>query len=225
MPRGLCWFRQSCAYDAFITPIYNIWAESRERWAEVFDTLNADYLGALAENFSRYEATEGGLEKCRWILQRHLVHDWPSEFTMYEETCLYSLLSKLLTLSSVVASSFLFCEAGHAHNQNVAPSNSCLFNISSLDNYHTVQEFVHKLETEASSVCHDCGVRHIRKSTFVHLLPLLAFDVSHHTEILIDQRLVVTSSDEVTARYRLRGVIYFAHHHFTSQFVSPHGIV
>ena len=57
------------------------------------------------------------------------------------------------------------------------------------------------------------------------LLPLLVFDLSCHSEVVVDHHLVITSTDQNSAGYRLRGIIYFGHHHFTSRFVSHHEVV
>jgi hypothetical protein len=222
-PRGLVWYRQSCAYDAVITPIYNLWVESRERWSEEFDALNADYLGALAANFSLYEEREHGLEKCRKILQQRLVRDWPNDFRMYDEACLHTLLQKLTTSSSIISSSILICPAGHTGQRSVAPSTSLLCCV--LDDYPNLQAFVHRNETQASSMCRVCGGTQIRRSMFNQLPPLLVFDLSHRPEVVVDHRLIVACTDQNTADYRLRGIIYFGHHHFISRFVSRRGVV
>jgi hypothetical protein len=222
-PRGLVWHRQSCAYDAVITPIFNLWAESRERWSEEFDALNADYLGALAANFSLYEGTFQGLEKCRYILQQRLARDWPNDFVMFEESCIHTLLVKILTTQLTVTSSIHVCPAGHQCDRSVAPSDHCSNTV--LDDYHSLQDFVHRYETHASAFCRVCGVRLVRRSSFNWLPPLLNFDLSHRPEIAIDHRIVVTTKNQISANYKLRGIMYYGDHHFTSRFVSRHGVV
>ena len=62
IPQGLIWHNNSCTYDAVLTVLYNLWVESCEAWSENFNTLNTDYLGILAQNFTAYEGALGGLK-------------------------------------------------------------------------------------------------------------------------------------------------------------------
>jgi len=222
-PRGLIWYRQSCAYDAVITPIYNLWVEACKKWSEEFNMLIADYLGTLAANFSLYKGIHQELEKCCKIMQQHLVRDWPNDFMIYDETCLYTLLLKLFKSPSIVSSLVNICLAGHQSDQSVAPSTSWLTCV--LDDYHSLQDFVHRNKTEVSLVCCICHGPQIRKSMFNHLPPLLVFDLSHHPEVAIDHHLVVTSINQNSAHYRLKGIIYYNDHHFTSCFILCRGVI
>ena len=175
IPRSLDNFNNSCAYDAVITIVYNLWVESREKWTATFDALNADYLGELAANFGRLDGMLGGLVESRRLLQQHLQRNSPCEFRFSAETSIYALLLKLLMTQSVIYSSTLWCVTGHRSCRVGSSSTSCLLHVVS--DHHSLQDVMNRNEAEVSSLCRDCGAQHLNKTNLHFLPPLLAFDV------------------------------------------------
>ena len=82
---------------------------------------------------------------------------------------------------------------------------------------------MHRKELHASSECRICHTHHVQRLNITYLPVLLAFEL-HRYDIYIDHHLLITVNSE-SATYALKGMIYYGLHHFTSCFVSQHGMV
>ena len=52
-PRGLQWSNNSCAFDAVLSILYNIWQDNVTERTAQFKDINDEYLGQIADNFSQ----------------------------------------------------------------------------------------------------------------------------------------------------------------------------
>ena len=157
IPRGLEWERQSCTFDAVLTPIYNMWRESPRRWSEKLQALNAGYLGSLATNFELFKRNVHSLEKCREILREKLQIDRPHTFTIGRETGIHILLQYLLTTPLTVYTAILSCPSGHGNRRGMIPHLDCLLNV--MNEYGSLQNaLAHGFESPMPSMCDICLV-------------------------------------------------------------------
>ncbi|KAF8220988.1 hypothetical protein L208DRAFT_1330708 [Tricholoma matsutake] len=74
------------------------------------------------------------------------------------------------------------------------------------------------------SHCQSCQSYMIRKHVFEHAPIILAFDMSQHRTLLLPSIVLNTVDGHHTA-YKLRGVVYHLHDHFTSCFITETGTV
>ncbi|KAF8874671.1 hypothetical protein BD779DRAFT_1407399, partial [Infundibulicybe gibba] len=54
IPVGTQWEANSCAYDAVVTILYNVWRDDTIAWTERFNALNTELLGVLATGFANH---------------------------------------------------------------------------------------------------------------------------------------------------------------------------
>ena len=222
VPRGLQWHNNSCAYDAILTVIFNLWVESRPRWSQELAALNV-YMCTLVADFVIFEEGGHDLEECREELRRCLQLYNSNEYTYGCETSLHTLMNELLQSPLVVSSSALLCPNGHCGRRRPALCTNCVIAVLESDDHASLQDIVRRNEIQVPSCCHICGTRQVRKLIVTSSPALLAFEL-HRSDITIDHRILITVDGE-SMTYTLRGVIYYGNHHFTSRFVSQCGIV
>ncbi|KAF8868707.1 hypothetical protein BD779DRAFT_1422658, partial [Infundibulicybe gibba] len=51
MPLGTRWQLNSCAYDATVSILYNVWRDDTTRWTDMFRAVNMELMGLLATGF------------------------------------------------------------------------------------------------------------------------------------------------------------------------------
>ena len=62
IPEGTSWKNNSCAYDATNCILHNIWKDDKIEYFLYFKDLNSQFLGCLADSFTKHAAGEYSLE-------------------------------------------------------------------------------------------------------------------------------------------------------------------
>ena len=52
-PRGLQWSNNSCAFNAVLSVLYNIWQDNTAERTVQFKDINDEFLGHIADGFSQ----------------------------------------------------------------------------------------------------------------------------------------------------------------------------
>ncbi|KAK0488096.1 hypothetical protein EDD18DRAFT_1081991, partial [Armillaria luteobubalina] len=58
---GLEWSNNSCAYDAMLSILYNVWKQDTTQWVADFKRLNKEWLKALSDLFRQHRDNEATL--------------------------------------------------------------------------------------------------------------------------------------------------------------------
>ena len=233
IPLGTRWQNNSCAYDAVITLLFNIWRGDAISETDSWRELQCDLLDSLTQSFRKHKdvqlsfATSSirsySLEQIRDFIRRHLARI-SAEFTFGSYASVHSITERLLKTSEPVTTSNLCCPNSHTVDQNPSTTSNCEIIISGGP---SLQACVDNFSFETASRCSTCNTYLSRLTTFVQTPPLLAFDLGNDSPIL-DPVLWISSHGHdslARARYSLRGIIYFENNHFTERVITSSGMV
>ncbi|KAF8880327.1 hypothetical protein BD779DRAFT_1422597, partial [Infundibulicybe gibba] len=222
MPLGTRWQSNSCAYDATVSILYNVWRDDTSRWTEMFRTINLELMGLLATGFMNHENGLYTLENVRDFFHRALDRSAPGRFGWGEFTSVHSVIDRALHTSVPVLSSDLTCTNGHVAARPNLSVNGCMINAIVT---HESRDSNGGFRVNASSICTSCGADVYRQFSYIQAPPLLAFDIagcgSRH---VIEDSLSIAVNNQIWT-YALRGVIYHGHGHFTARVITADGIV
>jgi hypothetical protein len=223
-PRGSQWSNNSCAFDAVLSVLYNVWQENAVERTAQFKEINNEYLGKIADGFSqtRLRGTEYTLEEVRDSMQRYLERVDPAAFPWGRYTGIQYILDYLLDMDHSVTSSSMRCPNGHPLNRDDLLASSGQITI--LRKCPDVQAFVDDQSIECASRCRVCQCHIIRQHVFQDTPAIIAFDLSQHQISLLESIVITTVNGDCTT-YKLRGVMYHLDNHFTSRFISESGCV
>ena len=225
-PRGLQWSNNSCAFDAVLSILYNIWQDDATERTVQFKDINDEYLGEIARGFSqtRLRDTAYTLEEVRDSMRQHLQRADPATFPWGRYTGIQYILDYLLAMNRPVTSSSVRCPNDHPLRRADLLASSC--QITVLRQCPDVQVFVDNQSIECASRCHVCQSHIIRCHAFedTPAATVIAFDLSQH-QISLLESIVITTVNGDCMTYKLRGVIYHLDDHFTSRFISESGCV
>ena len=234
VPLGTQWQNNSCAYDALITVLFNIWFDS--------DTANGSDSGIehtqcvifddLIQRFRAHESSqvqsESGLptyslEQIREYF-RHRLARVSREFTFGAYASVQAIGEYLFRAQEIVTTSDVFCSNGHRLGRDHRSSISSYQIIIHGSMESSLQACMDNFTVELGSKCATCNTYLIKRTTFVQAPPLLAFDLSNGSDLTLDP-VVWMSCEHSRVRYVLRGVIYFENQHFTERVVTRSGMI
>ena len=225
-PTGLKWSNNSCAYDAVLSVLYNVWQDDATKRTVQFKDINNEYLGQIADGFSqtriRDRDTAYTLEEVRDSMRRRLQIVDPAAFPWGRYTGIQYILDCLLGMSRPVTSSSVRCPNDHPLNR--ADLLASTGQITILRQCPDIQAFIDDQSIECASRCHVCRSHTVRQHIFEDTPAIIAFDLSQH-QISLLESIVITTVNGDRMTYKLRGVMYHLDNHFTSRFISESGCV
>ena len=226
-PRGLQWSNNSCAYDAILSVLYNIWQDNPSVRTFQFKEINEEFLGKMVDGFlqtteTRLWGTAYTLEEVRDFMRRSLQRADPAAFPWGRYAGIQCILDYLLGTGRSVTSSLMRCPNDHPLDRAHVVASSC--QISILRQCPDLQAFIDDQFIECTSRCHVCHSHVIRQHVFEDTPAIIAFDLSQHQIALLDSILITAVNGNRTT-YKLRGVMYYLDNHFTSCFISESGRV
>ena len=225
-PLGTIWQNNSCAYDAVITILFNIWREDPLATTGIWQTMGNIELNSLLACFSLHtsmpqsQSQQFTLENIRDYMRRRLACISPT-FAFGQYASVSNILLHLLDTSSTVTTNTRRCIThGHmaTHESNVA---TAMISVSG-EHGRTVQQNINESQITLSSRCHECNNFQVRTTTFQSLPPLLACEWGIQPPIL-NPNLTITIQHTQTATYHLRGIVYYHGEHFTAHIISSSG--
>ncbi|KAF8872047.1 hypothetical protein BD779DRAFT_1386038, partial [Infundibulicybe gibba] len=223
MPLGTKWEANSCAYDAVVTILYNVWRDDTIVWTERFNALNMELLGVLSTGFQNHMSGRYTLENVRDYFRRALHRSAEGRFIWGQFASVHSIVEYALRAREPIISSELRCPNGHTMDRNtIVLLNSCLINAVVT---HQNRDNNGGFRVITSSKCTACDGNLYRQSSYVRAPPLLAFDVAECGPGYVVEDRVLVAVDNHSWSYNLRGVIYYGHAHFTARIVTTDGVV
>ena len=236
VPLGTQWQSNSCAYDAIITILFNMWHDPNPESATTsFEDTQCVMFNALIQSFHTHRSgrrVESGnsaspnfsLEEIRDYFRRCLARLSP-EFTFGSYTSVQSIAEYLFRAEDIVTTSNVLCPEGHSENGRNRQSSTSSYQIIILGTAEIrLQACMDDFSLELASRCTTCDTHLMKHTTFVQTPPLLAFDISNGSVLSIDPILWILC-DGTHIQYVLRGVIYFDNQHFTERVVTSTGMV
>jgi hypothetical protein len=225
-PLGTIWQNNSCAYDAVITILFNIWRENPPATTGLWQTMGNVGLNSLLAGFILHtsmpqsHSQQFTLENIRDYMRRRLARISPT-FAFGQYASVHNILLHLLDTSNTVTINTRRCIAhGHTatHESNIA---TAMISVSG-EHGRTAQQNINDPHVTLSSRCHECNNFQVRTTTFQTLPPLLACEWGTQPPIL-NPNLTITGQDTQTATYHLRGIIYHHGDHFTAHIINSAG--
>ena len=235
VPVGTQWHNNSCAYDAVITILFNIWRDDPETMTDDWHEFHCDMLDSLSQAFHRHDSMQVvrsapssvsrqfTLEQIRDFFRRRLARISP-EFTFGRYASVHCIFEHFLQTNDPVIVADIACPNGHLVDRNRLTTRNAeiiLFGRLGLG----LQGYLDDFAVPLHSKCPTCDTNLLRKSTFVQAPPLLVFDLSNNFDCQsLDQVLKIACQGSQIS-YDLRGVIYFDNQHFTEHVITNTGLV
>jgi hypothetical protein len=225
-PLGTRWQNNSCAYDAVVTILFNIWQEDPLATTGIWQTMGNIGLNSLLAGFNLHtsmpqsHSQQFTLDDIRDYMRRRLAHISPN-FAFGEYASVHSILLPLLDTSSTVTINTRKCIA-HGHTTTHESNISTAMIVVSGEDERTVQQNLNQHHIALSSHCHQCNNLQMRTTTFHSFPPLLAFEWGTQPPLL-NPMLTITGHHTQTATYQLRGIIYHDGDHFTAHVINSAG--
>ena len=233
VPLGTQWQNNSCAYDAIITILFNMWNDPIPESSTIsFEDTHCIMFNALIQSFHTHESAsqvESGsptfsLEEIRDCFRRRLAR-LSQEFTFGSYTSIQSILEYLFRAEELVTTSEIFCPEGHCEIGRNSQSSTSNYQIIILGVAQiALQACMDNFSLELASKCMTCDTLLMKHTSFVQSPPLLVFDLSNGLVVSIEPILWILC-DGNRVQYVLRGVIYFDNHHFTERIITSTGMV
>jgi PIF1-like helicase/Helitron helicase-like domain at N-terminus len=227
IPMGTQWQNNSCAYDAVITILFNIWLDNPITVTESWHEIQCELLDLLMQYFHSHESIVNesapsrrfSLDQIREFMRQHLA-SISASFTFGSYASVHCIFEQLLCTQQPVIVSDTICSHGHDTNRQELPTRNAEIVIFGQPNM-SLQACIDNFTQSLGSKCRICDSNLLLKSRFVQTPPLLAFDLSNNfTSPHINAEL-----DVISVQYVLRGVVYFANQHFTEHIITGSGMV
>ena len=210
IPLGTQWQNNSCAYNAIITILFNMWSDPHPATTSLEDTP-CSIFDALVKSFHSHESRQVqsgtpvfSLEQIRDFL-RHRLARMSQEFTFGSYTSVQSLAEFLFSTQEIITTSHVFCSEGH--NDGVIDRN----HESSTSNYQIIilattemslQAYMDNFKLELASRCATCNTHLMKSTSFVQTPALLAFDISNGSALSLDPVLWILCDNSLIS-YKL----------------------
>ena len=230
VPLGTQWQNNSCAYDAIITVLFNMWCDPNPESA--LEDTQCEMFDSLIQSFrthERYQVDSGSpsysLEQIREFFRRRLARI-SQEFTFGSYASVQSIGEHLFRADEIITTSDVFCPRGHdgANNRNRRSSTSSYQIIILGTTESGLQAYMDNYTLQLASKCATCDSFLTKRTTFVQTPPLLAFDLSNGSTLTIDPVIWILCNNS-RIHYVLRGVIYFDNQHFTERVVTSSSMI
>lgn len=223
VPTGSQWRSNSCAYDAVLSLLFNLWSEDVSTFSDAFADLNAEFLGLLSDSFKHHLSGSYSLEEVRDFMRRKLCRKDPLHFAFGCDTSVHSILNEFLSSMNVITASQRHCMNGHPVDPRLDSNRNCQLIPPPEASDGPLQAYFDNFCVVSSASCSTCGSQLHRQFEFLSSPPILALDVSR-CGLLLDHLLLVRIGDRQAA-YKLRGVIYHGDNHFSARFITSGGHV
>ncbi|KDR76763.1 hypothetical protein GALMADRAFT_66895 [Galerina marginata CBS 339.88] len=218
VPQGFIWSNNSCAYDAGFTILFTLWCSSRNMWTEKFRAIGNQFIIDLVNGFIDVDYNSKSLERVRDDLRRKLDIFYPAQLQFGHFSALDDLFGVVLKTDAPVRSSSYICANNHVRRIN---NDSSFLLPAGATSHQSILSWTATSREATNLLCHRCGYNISIKHEFLVLPSIIAFDFSGH-RTSIDYSIKVPHNG-TRHKFRLVGIIYFGHAHFTARVVLPDG--
>ncbi|PBL04252.1 hypothetical protein ARMGADRAFT_1070728 [Armillaria gallica] len=112
VPIGCKWSNNSCAYDATMFVLFNMWNANHAGLASDVEAIGNEWLQLVMRSFRTFKDGLYTLEKVRDHTRRKLHRDFPTVFVYGRETSAEAVMLKMMTSPTVFASIAVCCDNG-----------------------------------------------------------------------------------------------------------------
>jgi hypothetical protein len=222
-PLGLKWSNQSCAFDAALTPLLNIYIEKPDiinYWKNKNQDPITIQLIKLLEKAANNPIV---FEQEREQLRRVLNQKDPRIFPIGENIAVSALMDCLFISDYPIRLSYLECKEGH--QEQIMANFSAYYELGLTEEVSIADWFIMQ-NNKTQRTCKDCRTNFNLYYNFINAPPILVAEISGicihiDEEFTIDVKEINNTTNEVTmdeiVRYKLKGVIYYKDYHFTSR--------
>ena len=238
-PLGVKWDRNSCAYDAILGILFNIWNEDHISHSRLF--RESWRLGPrLNAHFSKIKKKQSGFGSERNLIRIHIARLMGNN-DVYGYNSLYDILNFVFLRDTVFSITNVWCnkcsfrrrtQTGKSTFMETSIVNAVFSYFSTPDELLsqgtssnvTLTSLLH-LSLACSclySECQNCKANCVAVTNYTRAPPLLCIPI--HTKIYQDIQVEETIRtdifDENLHSYRLKGLIYFGHSHYTCRYID-----
>jgi hypothetical protein len=210
-PALVTWQTNSCAYDAVLAILFNIWRECPAATTTAWKEVQCDRLDTLVQSFHTYSSQvasassrQFSLEQIRDFLRRRMARI-SDQFAFGRYASVHCIMEQLLKTTRPVTTADILCPNGHDIDRNRSPTRSCQIIVFRCPGM-SLQEYVDNFTVSLSSKCSTCNVNLLRSTMFVHTPALLAFDLGRDVPSL-DPVLQITCTN-TRIPYNLRCCLF-----------------
>ena len=227
MPLGIRWDADnySCSYDSFFTILYNIWLNDADRWTQIFESINQEYLGVLATGFADFQLQKPSLEDVRDSVRLALHENYPDRFPMGQVgASVGELAFKMLQSDRKIAKSQLLCTSCDTAT-NLKWDKKFGYKLDA--GYNTpssITEWMSSIENETNKKCPNCSEQMIKQVSYTNAPELVVFEYPEF-DITTNHTIILDVQDDKQKILHLRGIFYHGNDHFTSKIVTTDGIL
>src|SRR6202789_702409 len=223
-PDGLIWDgdNYSCAYDALLTILYEIWSTDTKAWTRKFKEINQHHLKSMTACFKKYMNGQASFETARDTIRHEIHPQSPAQFPYGTRgTSISAFASAILAPQKFVAISSPECT-------------NCEYSESSIDDrlYFVLYEkedtpkstghWLRSLEYETHDRCPQCFSAMMQPIGFKSAPSVLIFEINSRN-IKLSKTLKFEQEGE-TVVLDVRGLIYHGDFHFTSCIIGTDGM-
>ncbi|PBK94392.1 hypothetical protein ARMGADRAFT_927676 [Armillaria gallica] len=219
IPQGCHWYNYSCAYDAIVFILYNIWASDIDYFSIKFRELNSEWLGLMSDSFKKHINKQYSLEQIQDYICHRLCNVYPDHFKFGANASVEDVFSKIFTGSTVFNK--VYCTCSNGHQTHIIESYNCSFYLGGTGElqWTTIQDFFNICNNRpVSQKCNVCGCN-MKKIDMLMYAPGMIAVVVSWTAIPADHTLHININENAT-QYILCGIIYFRENHFTAQYID-----
>ena len=242
-PSGTRWdsINYSCSYDSMFSIIWNIWQENNEIIEAHRQIMNNRYFDVLVQGFARYVSGHHTLEDARngvrELLTQYNANLFPVGCVGVDiKDLLHTMLRQ--NTEQPLGLETTFCSNCGLQNPMIQPITSSMYVLAAdtwritdmydLPNMHSRGSTEHCAllyfkGIKVHNPCTEC--RHnLQTQMHFNVVPkIFAIHISNYT-IQISHSIIVDVMNSQRT-YKLKGLIYYADQHFTSQFVDKNNDV
>ena len=156
VPSGMQWQTNSCAYDAVLAILFNIWRECPAATTTAWKEVQCDLLDTLVQSFHTHSSRQFSLEQIRDFL-RHRMARISDQFAFGRYASVHCIMEQLLKTTRPVTTADILCPNGHDIDRNHFPTCSCQIIVFGRPGM-SLQEYVNDFSVSLSSKCSTCNV-------------------------------------------------------------------
>jgi hypothetical protein len=224
-PAGIIWDGNnfSCAYDALIVILYDIWIQDPKSWSRYFTSIGNDSLAILSRGFRQFNHGDLSLENVRDSLRLQLTTNDPTAFPLgHRYASVGRLASQILRANHSVTSSQLICT--NCDFEGPVDEHHLGYLLSppqSRDSVGSTNKLVEELGHDAQNSCPEC-MFDTMIDVFYNEVPKLLVIEYPQSNIKTSHRITF-NTDMGPVYLHLRGIVYHGMSHFTSRIITVDG--
>src|SRR6202789_1493664 len=224
-PDGLIWDgdNYTCAYDALLTILCEIWSTDTKAWTRRFKEINQHHLKSVSACFKKYMNGQASFETARDTIRHEIHSQSPAQFPYGTRgTSVSALASAILAPQNFVAISSPECT-------------NCEYCEASIDNRldfvlykkedtpKSTSHWLRSFEYETHEICPQCLSAIMQPISYKFSPNVLIFEINSRN-IKLSTTLKFEQEDEIVV-LNVRGVIYHRDFHFTSCIIGTDGMI